>query len=94
MCVATSTTFKSHLQSDGVNSSISESDESDGRNCESSENSSKVVNCDFSNYLEKPGKFRTSKVRQSRCPSGFGPPRIGPPVHIRQRIWSPGVHIS
>ena len=43
MCVATSTTFKSHLRSDGVDSSISESDESDGRNCESSENSSKIV---------------------------------------------------
>ena len=94
MCVATSTTFKSHLQSDGVDSSISESDESDGRNCESSENSSKVVNCDFSNYLEKPEKFRTSKVRQSRCPSGFGPPKNWTPRFISASGFGPPGSIS
>ena len=43
MCVATSTTFESHLQSNGIDGSISESDESDGSNCESTKNSSKIV---------------------------------------------------
>jgi len=31
----------------------------------------------------------TKKNRTFLCPSGFGPLRIGPPVQIRERIWTP-----
>ena len=35
--------YLSHLQSDGVDNSVSDSDESDGNNCQSFKNSSKIV---------------------------------------------------
>ena len=123
LCEATSATSKSHLQSDGVDGSISESDESGGRNCESSKNSLKIVTsviikcrevnvqvfhrrmilkcgCEikwrddyricrrnFSNCLEKPGKFRTSKV-----PSAHLRVQNGCTGIARSRVSYPGDH--